>query len=96
MRSFTTIRERAARSGAGASRVFTIVNQQPSWITRTAFVVGLLVFSAIVLLLVVPALIVAAMAFFVLLWCFRAWRWVRSGLGFRRSGRRHVRVIVRE
>ena len=96
MWSFTTIREQAARSGTGASRAFSVVSQQPSWITKAAVLVGLLIFSGIVLLLVVPALLVAAVVFFVLLWMFRAWLWVRSLFGGGRSGRRNVRVIVRE
>ena len=97
MWSFTTIREQAAQSGgSGATRLFTVVQQQPSWITRVAFSVAVLVLSAVILLLVVPALLIAAVVFFVLVMALRAWRWTRSLFGFGRSGRRHVRVIARQ
>ncbi|VAX41756.1 hypothetical protein MNBD_PLANCTO03-1531 [hydrothermal vent metagenome] len=97
MWSFTTIREQAAQSGgSGATRLFTVVQQQPSWITRVAFGVAVLVFTGVILLLVVPALIIAAMVFFLLALVSRAWRWMRSLFGFERSGRRHVRVISRQ
>ncbi len=97
MWSFTTIREQAARSGgSGAGRVFAVVQQQPSWMVRVAFGVGMLVFTGVILLLVVPALILGAVVFFVLAMVRRAWLWVRGLFGFERSGRRHVRVISRE
>lgn len=97
MWSFTTIREQAARSGgSGAGRVFAVVQQQPSWMVRVAFGVAVLVFTGIVLLLVVPALIIAAVVFFVLAMVRRAWLWVRGLFGLERSGRRHVRVMTRQ
>ncbi len=76
--------------------MFTVVQQQPSWITRVAFTIGLLVFSGVILLLVVPALIIAAVVFFLLVLAVRAWVWTRSLFGFTRSGRRNVRVITRQ
>ena len=76
--------------------MFTVVRQQPSWITRVTFGVAVLVFSAVILLLVVPALIIAAAVFFVLVMVSRAWCWMRSLFGFERSGRQHVRVITRQ
>lgn len=91
MWSFTTIREQAGAPG----RVFTVIGQQPSWITRAALSVLFLVFTAVVLLLVVPALLLAAVVFFVLVLARRSWLWVRALFGFEASGRRNVRVIVR-
>lgn len=96
MWNFTTIRDQAARSGGtGATRLYTVVSRQPSWITRAALSVALLAFTGVVLLLVVPALALAAIVFFALLLLRRSWLWVRSILGLGRSGRQNVRVIVR-
>lgn len=92
MWSYTTIRERAGAPG----RVFTVISQQPSWITRAALMVAFAVFTGVVLLLVVPAMVLAAAVFIVLLLARRGWLWVRSLFGMERAGRRNVRVIVRQ
>jgi hypothetical protein len=92
MWNYTTIREQAGSTG----RVFTVIGRQPSWITRAALTVMVAAFAAIVLLLVVPALLLAAAVFFVLVLARRAWLWVRSLFGLESSGRRNVRVIVRQ
>lgn len=92
MWSYTTIREQFGAPG----RVFTVIGRQPSWITRAALAVGFLIFTGVVVLLVVPALLLAALVFFALVLARRAWLRVRALFGADGSGRRNVRVIVRE
>jgi len=95
MWTFATIREHAARSGDGAVRFVTIVQRQPSWITRAALGAALLMFAAVVLLLVVPALLVAMVVFTALAVAHATVRSVRSLLRLDGDGRRNVRVISR-
>lgn len=95
MWTFTTIRDYAGHPGEGAARLVTIVQRQPSWITRAAAGAAVLVFTGVVLLLVVPAIIVAAAVFAVLALANSARRSLRSAFGLGRSGRRNVRVITR-
>jgi hypothetical protein len=92
MWNYTSIREQVGAPG----RVFTVIGRQPFWITRAALTVMVAAFAAIVLLLVVPALLLAAAVFFALVLARRAWLFVRSMFGLRASGRRNVRVIVRQ
>lgn len=89
------IRERAARSGQGATRVFTVVQSQPSWITRFALTVGLLVFTGVLLILVIPALLLATAVFLVLALISGGLRRLRSLFGADDTGRRNVRIVAR-
>lgn len=95
MWTFTTLREHAARSGAGGTRLISIVQRQPSWITRVTLTTALLVFGAVVLLLVVPAMLVAGLVFAVLALTHAALTRARSALRLDGAGRRNVRVVTR-
>lgn len=93
--TFTTIRDQAARSGEGAARVFTVVQSQPSWVTRIALTAAAIVVSAIVLLLVVPAVLIGAVIFLILAGGRSLIARTRGLLGLSRGGRKNVRVVVR-
>jgi hypothetical protein len=96
MWTFTTIREHAARSGNGAARMVTVVQRQPSWVTKATVGAAMLVLAGVVLLLVIPATLAAAAVFGVLALGNAATRSMRAKLGFGGSGgRRNVRVVTR-
>lgn len=96
MMRFTVFNEQTAGAGQRAARVVSVIQQQPSWITRAALSVAFLVVTAILLVIVVPAMLLAAVLFIVLMTARRLWLGIRQSLGFDRSGRRNVRVITRE
>jgi len=95
MWTFTTIRDQTAKSGEQAARLFTVVQNQPSWISKAALGAAFLVFTGVVLLLVIPALLIAAGVFLFLAGTASLTRAFRNMFGFERSGRRNVRVITR-
>lgn len=96
MWTFTSIREQAAKSGHAAGRVFTVVQSQPSWVTRITLSAATLVLAAVILLLVIPTILVAAAVFVLLAYCNAAFRSLRSLLRPTDRGRRNVRVIRRQ
>jgi len=89
----------AQRAAHGrATRVIYTVRSQPSWVTKLALGLALLVFVSIVVVLVVPALLVAAVVFTVGAGIASVKRRLVGSGG--RSGaedgrRRNVRVITR-
>lgn len=93
---FDVLNEQTARTGERAARVVTVIREQPSWITRVALAVAALTFTAVLLLLVIPAMLLATVVFVVLGLGFRAWVWCRSLFGLDRSGRENVRVMTRQ
>ena len=86
----------ATNTGQRAARVVTVIQSQPSWVLRAALTVAFLTVTAVLLVLVVPAVLVASVLFLVLTACRRLWLSLRGAIGLDRTGRRNVRVIVRE
>jgi hypothetical protein len=78
-------------------RVYVSVNQQPSWVLRTALIAGMSVLTLVVLLIIIPALIVGALVFFALMTLHRI-RLALFGAGAprERNQRRNVIVIRRD
>ncbi len=95
MWTFATFREHAARSGADGIRLVSMVQRQPSWITRATVGAAILVFTGVVLLLVIPAMLVAAAVFGILSLAHAAVGSIRAALRLDGAGRRNVRVITR-
>lgn len=85
----------ATNTGQQAARVVTVIQSQPSWVLRAALTVAFLTLTAILLVVVVPAMLLAAVVFLVLAILRRSWVALRRALGMDRSGRRNVRVITR-
>ena len=85
----------ATNTGQQAARVVTVIQSQPSWVLRAALTVAFLTLTAILLVVVVPAMLLAAVVFLVLAVLRRGWVALRIALGMDRSGRRNVRVITR-
>lgn len=85
----------ATNTGQHAARVVTVIQSQPSWVLRAALTVAFLTLTAILLVVVVPAMLLAAVVFLVLAILRRSWVALRRALGMDRSGRRNVRVITR-
>jgi hypothetical protein len=82
------INEYAARAGAFSARVST----QPSWVLKAAFFAGALVLTGIVLLLIIPAILVALVVLILLSFV----NLIRRALRPRpmpEEGRRNVRVV---
>lgn len=86
----------ATNTGQHAARVVTVIQSQPSWVLRAALTVAFLTLTAILLVVVVPAMLLAAVIFLVLAFVRRVWLSLRGVIGLDRAGRRNVRVIVRE
>jgi hypothetical protein len=89
----TTIRERLGQAG----RVVQVVRRQPGWVTKAALVAGLVMMGAVALLLIIPAVLVMILIFFV----GAAIAGVRSFLVRSKQpnglldGRKNVRVVDR-
>jgi hypothetical protein len=71
------------------------VQRQPSWISRAAFGAAVFMFGGVMLVLVVPAALAAALVLLVLAAGRSTGRYVRPALRLERTGRRNVRVITR-
>lgn len=78
----------------GAQRVWAQAARQPSWVTRIAFLVFLLVVALPLLLLFLVALVLATIVFSVLALLAAGWRRFRGVLP-RHDGRENVRVVQR-
>ncbi|MFG0242630.1 MAG: hypothetical protein ACF8R9_07605 [Phycisphaerales bacterium JB054] len=86
----------ASNTGQQAARVVTVIQSQPSWVLRAALTVAFLTLTGILLVVVIPAVLIATVLFLALALCRRVWLSLRSALGIDRTGRRNVRVIVRD
>lgn len=79
----------------GATRVVQYVVRQPSWVTRLAFTAGLIVLTAIVLLVVIPVAIVMLVVFLIAS-IIASTRRALFGSRSPDAGRQNVRVIKRD
>ena len=61
MFTVTTIRERLSQAG----RVVEVVQRQPSWVTKAALTAGFLAMGAVALVLIVPAILLMLIVFFI-------------------------------
>jgi cell division protein FtsX len=92
--TITTIRERLTQAG----RVVQVVQRQPGWVTKLALVAGFVVMGAIALVLVIPAVLITLVFFFV----GAAIAGLRSFLTRSKQpnglldGRKNVRVVSRQ
>lgn len=82
------INEYAARASEFSARVST----QPSWVLKAAFFAGALVLTGVVLLLIIPAILVAFVVL-VLLSLVNVVRRVLRPRAAPQEGRRNVRVV---
>ena len=76
-------------------RIYVSVGNQPGWVTRAALIAGTTVTLAILLILIIPALIVAVAVFFLLAMWVKLQMWL-AGVRSKRDGRRNVIVISRD
>ncbi|MEN0020482.1 MAG: hypothetical protein AAF747_06335 [Planctomycetota bacterium] len=87
--------------GERVGRVYSVASSQPSWVTRIAVSAMLVVLTAIVLAIAIPAILVFVLVFSVLAVIAQLKRAVtgggsgRASTGADASGRRNVRVIER-
>ncbi len=78
-----------------ARGVYFAINQQPSWVTKTALFAGATIMLLVILLLVIPALIVGLVVFFFLALIHRI-KSAFAGVLPRDDGRRNVTVVRRD
>jgi hypothetical protein len=85
-----------------AVRASLFILRQPSWVARLAVGAALLVFTAVIAVLVIPAAFAAVLIFLLAAGLLTAWLRVRAlfehprDLLVRNGGRRNVRVIEHE
>jgi len=94
-----SIKDQATRARRGATQqaaqVYTFALTQPSWFVRVVFTIAVLMILAAVFFLVLPVILVIALAFVLLAFLSHLWTTLRHALGMDRKGRRNVRVISR-
>ncbi len=91
--------EEMSRRHPGAGRLYARVRRQPGWVTRTAFIIAVLVVVVPILLLTLAAVAVGLACLLVLGLVAQIGRFFanlfRGGLGREDDGRRNVRVVER-
>lgn len=94
--SYNEARERVARTGGDAARVFRSVASQPSWVLKLAAVLAAFAVIGMLIVLIVPAIVIFLVVILVGSLVEKAAAAFRSLVGARdREGRKNVRVIVR-
>jgi len=99
MRWSTRVEEEVHRRHPGLGVWYTRLSRQPGWVTRTAFIIAILVVVLPIVALALTAAVVGLACLLILGSIAKASRFIsdsfKGGLRTRDDGRRNVRVIER-